>query len=327
MDSKVNIPSEKSVLLFLILILYFNPAAGQQTPEYPVSYRIFSPFILNPAIAGSKDFSSVDFISAWQGKSGSQILSANSRIITKSPGYVMSPNIKKFSSFGIGGYLFNEIKGPSQNIGLSGACSYQIPLDRQSLSFLSFGVAVKGVFNIMDSITSSDPGLSIPGKKLFYPNLDFGVYYYGPKLFAGVSGTNLLGNPENPDSLGVFRLPVSRRYLFIAGYKIILSRTYDIVLEPSFILNWDGSPYQWKFTDIVKPMLKLYMQGFCLGTYFNNYDNISFFLQYKYPVFYLGTFFEIPRNTPYFKKALNIEFTLGLNFSPIKSGNRKYYNW
>jgi type IX secretion system PorP/SprF family membrane protein len=326
MGLKIKISSFKSVLFFGIIILCIHPATGQQTPEYPVSYRIFTPFVLNPAIAGSKDFSSVDFISAWRGKSGSQILSANSRLITKSQGYVMSPNMKKFSSFGIGGYLFNENTSPYRNLGISAAVSYQIPLDRQSLSYLSYGVAVKGVYNIMDSIPSSEPGSVIPGKKIFYPNLDFGIYYYGPSLFAGVSATNLLGNPEDPDSLGVYRLPVSRRYLFIAGYKIILSGTYDIVLEPSFMLNWDGAPYQ-KFTNLVKPMLKLYMQGFCLGTYFNNYDNISFFLQYKYPVFYLGTFFEIPRNSPFFKKNLNVEFTVGLNFSPIKSRSSKYYHW
>lgn len=326
MDFRFYIPVVKSVLFFVILILHFNPAVGQQTPLYPVSYRIFSPFIFNPAIAGSKDFSSIDFVTGWKEESNSQIVSVNSRLTKKGPGYFMSPNVKKFRGLGIGGSLFNEKKSPSQNIGLSAVCSYQIPVDKQFLSFLSFGAAVKGVYNTMDSITSSDPGLSIPEKKTFYPNLDVGVYYYGPRLFTGISATNLLGNPEDPDTLGIFRIPVSRQFFFIAGYKILLNKSLGLVLEPSLILNADESRSQ-KITEIFKPMLKFYMQDFCLGTYFDNYDNISFFLQYKYPRFYVGTFFEIPRNAPYFKKALNVEFALGINFSPIKSLYLKYYHW
>jgi type IX secretion system PorP/SprF family membrane protein len=315
-----------SFVLLLIFPLTVNLSIGQQIPLVPVSYRIFSPFIFNPAIAGSKDFSSIDFISGWQGKSNSQIICINSRLTRKGPSYFMTSSNRQYSHFGIGGYLFNEKKSPSRNIGLSAVGSYQIPLNQQSVSFLSFGAAVKGVYNIMDSISSSDTLLSSPEKKIFYPNIDIGVYYYGPKLFAGFSATNLLGNPEDPDSSGVYRLPVARHYFFIAGYKIILSKSLDIVLEPSLILNMNGYRDQ-KATDILEPMLKLYLQSFCLGTYLNNYDNISFFFQFKYPKFYVGTFFEIPRNTAYYKKDINVEITFGMNFSVIKSRDLKYYHW
>jgi len=326
MAGKSNTSVLKSVLFILVIIFSLISSYGQQIPDYPVSFRVFSPLVLNPAIAGSKDFTSIDFISGWLGKSSSQILSLNSRLITSSPGYVMLPTIRKFSSFGIGGYLFNEKKSPAQNMGFSAIGSYQIPLDEKSVYYLSFGVAVKGIYNIMDSINSPDPGLRTPEKRLFYPNLDLGLYFYGPKLFAGMSAIDLLGNPEDPDSTGVFRLPVARHFYFITGYKFILSEAYDIVLEPSLIFNKNRYRNQ-KMSDILRPLVKLYMQGFCLGTYFNNYDNVSFFFQYKFPKFYLGTFFEIPRNSPYFIKPLNVEFTLGINYSTIKPGTRKTYNW
>jgi type IX secretion system PorP/SprF family membrane protein len=315
-----------SFVLFLIFPLTINLSIGQQVPLVPVSYRIFSPFIFNPAIAGSKDFSSIDFISSFQGKSYSQIISVNSRLTKKGPSYFMTSSNRQYSHFGIGGYLFNEKMSPSRNMGLSAVGSYQIPLDQKSVSFLSFGVAIKGVYNIMDSIYSSDTLLSFPGKKIFYPNIDIGIYYYGPKLFAGISATNLLGNPEDPDSSGVYRLPVARHYFLMAGYKIILSKSLDIVLEPSLILDLNGYTNQ-KARDFLEPMLKLYVQSFCLGTYFNNYDNISFFFQFKYPKFYVGTFFEIPRNTAYYKKNINVEITFGMNFSVIKSRDIKYYHW
>jgi len=326
MEFKPYISVLKRILFLLVFYSSCIPSNGQQVPLNPVSYRIFSPFIFNPAIAGSKDFSSVDIIVGKQGESNSQIICANTRLKKNGPGYFLSPNNKKFSNFGIGGFLFHEERSPSRNIGLSAIGSYQLPLDPQSLYFISFGVGVKGVYNIMDSITSSDPLLSTPGKKIFYPNVDAGIYFYGPKLYAGFSAVDLLGNPEDPDSTGVYRLPVNRHYYAIAGYKFILNSSLDIILEPSLLLNLTRFSNQ-KAVDFLEPMLKLYMKGFCVGTYFNNYDNLSFFFQFQYPKFYVGTFFEIPRNTPFYKKDLNIEITFGINFSVIKSRNLKYYHW
>jgi type IX secretion system PorP/SprF family membrane protein len=325
-DIKSNLTIFRIALLILLYALSFNLSYAQQTPYHPLSYRIFSPFLFNPAMAGSKDFSSLDVISGWQGKSNSQVICVNSRITKKGPSYFMAPDVKEFSNFGIGGYLFNEDYSPSHNMGAGAICSYQIPLDKQSLSFLSFGVAVKGIYNTMDSVYSADPGLSMPSESTFYPNLDAGIYYYGPSLFAGFSVTNLLGNPGDPDSLGIYRIPASRQYFFVAGYKFLISKPLNLVLEPSLIINGNTWRYH-KITDIIKPMLKIYAQDFCVGTYFNDYDNISFFFQYRYPRFYVGTFFEMPKKTAYYKKDLNVEFAVGVNFSAIKSKNLKYYHW
>jgi type IX secretion system PorP/SprF family membrane protein len=326
MSFKCTLSIKIRIIIPVILTWSIVPTFAQQIPQYPVSYRIFSPFIFNPAMAGSKDFSSIDLITGWNGKFNSQIISANSRLAKKGESYFMTPNTKKYSGFGIGGYLFNEKKSPSRNLGIAAAGSYQLPLDEQSVSFLSFGVAVKGVYNIMDSVFYSDPLMNTPEKRIFYPNFDAGIYYYSPKLFAGASAVNLLGNPEDPDSTGVYRLPVARHYYFIAGYKFTLSESLDIVLEPSLIINKNRYNNE-KASDFLEPMLKLYVQGFCLGTYLYDYDNISFFFQFKYPKFYVGTFFELPRKTPFYKKDINLELTFGLNFTVIRSRNIKYYHW
>jgi type IX secretion system PorP/SprF family membrane protein len=326
MSFKCTLSIKIRIIIPVILTWSIVPTFAQQIPQYPVSYRIFSPFIFNPAMAGSKDFSSIDLITGWNGKFNSQIISANSRLAKKGESYFMTPNTKKYSGFGIGGYLFNEKKSPSRNLGIAAAGSYQLPLDEQSVSFLSFGVAVKGVYNIMDSVFYSDPLMNTPEKRIFYPNFDAGIYYYSPKLFAGASAVNLLGNPEDPDSTGVYRLSVARHYYFIAGYKFTLSESLDIVLEPSLIINKNRYNNE-KASDFLEPMLKLYVQGFCLGTYLYDYDNISFFFQFKYPKFYVGTFFELPRKTPFYKKDINLELTFGLNFTVIRSRNIKYYHW
>jgi type IX secretion system PorP/SprF family membrane protein len=304
------------IIAFLVFILFENVSVGQQVPLNPISYRIFDPFIFNPAISGSKDFSSIDFIAAVQGSSKSQTLSWNTRLSKEIPGYFLSPGLIKFTNTGVGGYFFNERSDSSRNIGLGATFSYHIPLDHKHLRFLSFGASVKGVKFNRDEVISTDPGKRKPAKNVSYFNMDMGVYYYSPTFFSGVSVTNLLGNPEDPDILGEYDIPVTRQFFFQAGYKILLSRPLNIVLEPSILINDDGTSSQ-ETKDMFEPMLKFYFENFCLGSYFNDFDKMSFFLQYKYPRFYFGAFFQLPKNSPYYKQAMVAEITLGLNLTKL----------
>jgi type IX secretion system PorP/SprF family membrane protein len=304
------------IIVFFVSVLSDNVSLGQQVPLNPISYRIFNPFIFNPAISGSKDFSSIDFIAAVQGSSKSQILGGNTRLSKRVPGYFLSPDIKEFTNIGIGGYIFNDQSDTSRNFGIGAGFSYHIPLDKKHLKFLSFGASVKVVKFSRDEVTSTDPGLRQTAKNISYPNMDLGVYYYGPTFFTGISITNLLGNPEDPDITGEYDIPVTTQYFFQAGYKILLSRPLNIVLEPSILINDDGTSSQ-ETKDMFEPMLKFYFENFCLGSYFNDFDKMSFFLQYKYPRFYFGVFFQLPKNTPYYKQAMVAEITLGLNLTKL----------
>jgi type IX secretion system PorP/SprF family membrane protein len=305
-----------SAFLLFFLVISLKVVDAQQVPLNPVSYRIFDPFIFNPAISGSKDFLSIDIISASQRKSNSQLIGISTRLAKKAPLYLSSTGSKEFTRIGIGGYLFNDKIGLNRNLGAGITTSYHMPLNKQLLSFLSLGVTVKGVYNTY----SGDTDLGIPSSDTIFPNIDLGLYFYSPTFFAGVSATNLLGNPKGNDSISLSRLPVSRQYFFQAGYKIVISGTNNIVVEPSVIVNTEKFT-SLKVTDILEPMLKLYMENMCLGTYFNDFNKYSFFFQYKFPRFYLGTFFQLPRNSPYFKRDLLAEFTLGLNLSGTPAHN------
>ena len=78
---------------------------------------------------------------------------------------------------------------------------------------------------------------------------------------------------------------------------------------------------------MLEPALKLYASNLCVGTYFYDFDHISFFFQYKFPRFYLGTYFEIPKDTPFYKNPVRAEFAIGLNISSIKSGSLIFNHW
>jgi type IX secretion system PorP/SprF family membrane protein len=322
-DLKPDMHILKRVLFVFIMIFSFSVLKAQQSPLNTVSVWVFTPYVYNPAIIGSKDFLSVNLNSGFQGKSNSQIISWNARFSKTNSGYFSSPDIMKFKNFGIGGSVFRDFNGISKNIGLSLAGSYQIPLSTRELSFLSFGVSVKGVYNTLN-VSSIDSGIS--SKKTFYPNIDAGIYYFGTNFFTGISTTNMLGSPEKNDSLYILRIPASRQYFLVAGYKILISKPLNIVLEPSLLVSANDSTLR-KSSYNFNPVLRLYLENFCFGTSYNTDGKISFFTQYRYPTFYVGAYFEISEKSPFFKKSPIVEFTLGINIRSDKSRLSGHTHW
>jgi len=309
----------KSLLIFLFVIAGL-PVKGQQTPLNPISYWVFTPHIYNPAMVGSKDFLSVGINAAFQGAANTQLLSGNTRITKTNSGYFSSPDITEFRNIGVGAAVFNDFDGASRNTGLNVSGSYQIPLNTRKLSYFSVGLAVKTEFNSI----KSDVNKLV--KKNAYPNADIGVYYYGPNFFTGISAVNLLGSPWKPDSLGLFRVPVSREYFFTAGYKILLSKSLDIVLEPSVLILATDSTFS-KTGNNIYPILKLYMEDFCLGTSFHSGGKTSFFVQYRYPRFFIGAYYELANKTAYYKNKPTVQFTMGLNIQSDKSRLNHHSHW
>lgn len=309
-----------------ILIVVFNAVCitsyGQQVPVNPVSYRIYTPFILNPAAAGSKDFFSTEFLAGFQGKTYSQIVSGNARIGRKIPGYHSSPSTYSYTGVGVGASAFNDVRKDTVTSGAGVTLSYHYPLNSKKLSYISAGATIKGVYHFYNGDTS----LNIPFKEFFYPDLDIGIYYYSPTAYAGLSATDILGPPADADTLNTYSIPAARHYNLIAGYKILLSRSLNLVLEPSVIIVTDDS-LSFDIKKNIQPALKLYAGSFCLGTYFNDYSKISFFFQYRYPKFYVGTYFALPKDSPFFKKSPTAEIALGINFSRNGSGYTKNGHW
>jgi type IX secretion system PorP/SprF family membrane protein len=312
----------KVTLMVLGIIASVSNSEAQQTPLTPISNNVFTPFIINPAIAGSKDFMAIDFSAAIQGANKSQLLSGNTRIAKKGPKYFGAPVSRSYTQFGVGAAIYNDVIGSSRNLGLSAAASYHISLNDKNISFLSVGLAVKGIYNMMDSI----PDFSAPPKNSFIPNADAGIYYYGQYLYAGISATNILGNMLDSADLAIYDVPVSREYFLIAGYKFVISKSLNIVIEPSLIIDLNDS-LDFDMKETYNPMLKLYMEDFCLGGYLHDYNKLTFFFQYKFPRLYLGTLVDFPRDVPFYKKDLTIEIVAGVNFGSISRSSSVKWHW
>jgi len=309
----------KKTLLLIFLFIPFFLASAQETPVNPVSNKVFTPFIFNPAITGSKDFLSVDLLAALQNNQYTQILSANTRLKKRGRDQFLNSNVTEFSNFGIGGFAFNDLTGEHRNAGTGISGAYHIPLDREKISFLSVGAAAKGIYSHFPGDPDTDPVK--PERDSLLLNIDAGIYYYNPSFYAGISATNILSEPPVRDTI-----PVSREFFLTAGFKVVLSRRLNIVIEPSVIAN-TGDTLSDDLRDMIHPGLKLYLGNFCMGSYLNDYDRIPFFFQYKYPGFYIGTFFELPRNTPFYKKEITAEIVLGLNISKNHPSRNRKGQW
>jgi type IX secretion system PorP/SprF family membrane protein len=322
MNIKSKRQASRRLFLIFVLALSFFIANGQQTPLNPISYWVFTPYIYNPAIVGSKDFLSFGLNAAFHGESNSQLISGNSRISKTTSGYFSSPDIMEFKNIGVGGAVYKDINGLSKNIGISASGSFQIPLNISNLSFLSFGVSIKGVYNTLTD-TVGPPNSY---KNTLYPDFDLGVYYYGTSFYAGLSSTNILGNPWKSDSLEIFRIPVQRQYFFTAGVKILLSKSLNIILEPSALIVLNDST-MCNIPKNINPVLKLYLDNFCFGSAYNSNGNFSFFSQFRYPKFFIGAYYEMTKKTAYFKKNPTVEFTLGMNIQLDKSRLSNHSHW
>ncbi len=310
-------------VLISVFIFSFCITNGQQTPLDPISYWVFNPSIYNPGIVGSKDFLSIGVNAAFLGNANTQLISGDARISKAKSGYFNSPAIIEFKNIGVGGTVFQDNVGLSRNIGISASGSYQIPINTHKLSFLSIGASIKGEYSTISS-DSILPGSSL--RKTFYPNFDLGIYYYGTNFFTGISWINILGSPWKPDTLGYYKVPVSRQYFFTAGYKILLSKSLNIVLEPSVLISATDSTLG-KIADNINPILKLYLDNFCIGTSLHSGGKFSIFGQFRYPRLYIGAFYELESKTPYYKSDPVIEFTMGLNIQYDKSRLAKHSHW
>ena len=320
-------PATKKVLLIFLILSVCKLSDGQQMPFNPVSYRIYSPFLLNPGIAGSKDFFSLDLLAGFTGQSNSQLISGNTRIMKKQPEYLQAPATSTFSNFGVGGFLFRDYQVPGNSgdfysAGGGATFAYHIPVDREGLSFISIGATVKGISHHFNGDTVK----IIPSKSFTFPEADFGIYFYNPSFFAGISATNILPAKKDTAMVNPYVVPVSRQYNFMIGYKFVLSKSINLVLEPSIMVFTDDS-LSFNPRENIEPVIRLYASNFCIGTYFNDYSKVSFFFQYRYPRFYVGTYFALPKETAYYKKAITAEIAVGLNLSHSRGGYTKNALW
>jgi len=309
-----SVNSRIGVLFLWILILFSGTGLfAQDVPSKPLSIPVYHPMILNPGFVGSKDYTNISLTSRVLKSPDSQILNAHKRLMKRSGDY---------SRFGLGAYLSQEQLDPSWNAGAGVAISYHYALDDEHLHNLSGGLTAKGFLTVpkTDSELVDDSASAV-----FSPDLDAGMYYYGPHGFAGLSVTSLFGDDARDDTLNSFS-SIHRQYHIHGGYKFIVSKKHGIVIEPSLLVSLEDGT----FSEIQKhlvPYLKVYLQNFYIGSYLKDFDTFSLFFQYQFPRFYTGVFLEFPRVGYLNDDNIIFELSLGMNLGREGANFLKYRHW
>jgi type IX secretion system PorP/SprF family membrane protein len=291
-----------------------NTLDAQEIPSRPLSIPVYHPMVLNPGYVGSKDYTNIGFTTRIYKVPDNQVVSFHQR---------MSGANGFFSNVGIGGFIFQEQLEQSWNTGLAATVAYHYSIDQARLHNLSGGVTLKGILHVPKK-ESEIPDDSLSSS--FWPNMDLGIYYYGPTAFAGISITTLFGSGEDSESTWDPEAYNPRQYNLYGGYKFLLSRKNAIVLEPSLLVSVEDSTFS-ELPKHITPYLKLYLQNFYIGTYVKSKDIFALFFQYQFPRFYTGVFLEFPRVGFLNEDNIIFEISLGINLGKEDQRFLQFRHW
>jgi type IX secretion system PorP/SprF family membrane protein len=174
----------KKVTIILMLIIS-SAVYAQQDPLF--THYMFNKLAFNPAYAGSREVFSMELINRlqWVGiDRAPRTISFTAHTQLKNP------------HLGIGLYAYRDEVGPTVDYGAMGSFAFRVLFPT---SKLCFGVqAGFKHFDIdWDALDVKDPGdneLVNSIKSKVVPDVDFGIYYYGARFYAGVSSKHLLQN-------------------------------------------------------------------------------------------------------------------------------------
>jgi len=289
---------------FLLLAPEYLPA--QQLSSY--SQFMFNDYILNPAVVGTKDYYQIR---------------ANSRF--QWAGIVDAPQTVSFSVFGphsskdmgFGGYLINDVTGPTSHTGLYGSYAYNIAL--QNDIRLSMGLSFGILQNKVDGtkITLFEPNDEALKESVYAsvtPDATIGLYAYGENWYAGFSAFQLFAN-----SLKVYDVKnglnkLKTHYFLMGGYTFYVNK--DITVEPAVLVKKTSPvPMQININARVKYLKKVW-----LGAAFRSSDAVSIMVGYIHnEKYYFGYSYDIGLNDIRKYNFGSHEIMIGFRFSKIKN--------
>lgn len=212
--------------------------SGAQQREI-ISQYMFNPLLLNPAYAGSKQFSSSTFLfrKQWTGFDG-----APTTALASIHGLLENKRV------GLGAYICNDQTGITNRTDVFGSYAYHLPTNSGKISF-----GLEGGFSYFKSNVSEltvwdaqDPVYSQNSLTSFLPNFGAGVYFYSDVFYAGFSVPQLLSyDPLRPLSFKFDEAyHAARHYYFSTGY--VFESGYDIKIKPSLMFKYiKGAPVQY----------------------------------------------------------------------------------
>lgn len=216
----------KAKYIIMILVLFSIQGFAQQSSVF--NQYIFNPMTINPAYAGTKQWTSINSVysAQWIGVDGAPSTQ------------MISIEGAARESMGLGLQFINDRIGAQYQQSLYGSYSYILKLNEKFK--LSMGLAAGISYFTLDGTklnSETVDDVAIPVSRVTSLRLDpkFGLFLYSDRLYVGLSSTDLLGDIiQAPDG---FVTAQQRHYYLTAGYVFDLNE--DIKVKPSFLIRED----------------------------------------------------------------------------------------
>lgn len=235
----------KRLLFAFIFITSISAVSAQQIENFSLLRE--NAFVLNPAVAGTEGW--IHGVATFR-KEFLQINQSPYTALLAMNGMVLSKHI------GLGGYLIDDVTGPTSKIGANLAFAYNLPLQKRGDNgdpdhILSFGASVSIVQyrlngNDLQPNNPGDPQLTTAAATKIFPDASFGIYYkYRENFFAGFSVPQILGlNINYHSSDGIAAIQTVRQLNFLVGGKIPFDRG-KLSIDPIADVRYEkGAPPQ-----------------------------------------------------------------------------------
>lgn len=302
----------KKIIFSILFSISTLVMLAQQDALY--SQYMFNQFTINPAYAGTRNsLSSVLLLrNQWTGLSGSPN-TLNFSIHT--------PFSSKRMALGLN-FIADEI-GPSKNSSIMGTYAYHI---RTSKGKLSFGL--RGGFyssslnsNRLNFFNNNDIHNTGGVYQTVIPNFDFGVYYYTPKFYSGLSVNHLFDNNAVFQNSSQTHLYLNRHFFFNTGAVFV--KNENLVFKPSIMVRYNaGSPVSFDLNTSV-----LLKKTIWLGLTYRSSNNIIFISEYNVSDFLRVGYsydFDLSKLRKFHSGSHEIFIGCDLNFNKKVSKSPRY---
>lgn len=273
----------KYILLLTLLIGFATQLLqAQQVTQWSQFY--FNDFYLNPAVAGVKDYTHINVAvrRQWAGVKEApiaQVLSAH--------GYAGK-------GLGFGGYIVNEVAGPTRRTGMNLSAAYHLKLTKKTFGkrpakSLSIGLSFTLNQHYLDNekLTTFEPNdiAVIRGyNNQIMPDAHIGVYYHNAnKYYIGASVFNVIQSKTDLyDNLTKVNNSLKRHYFLTGGYNIELNNRFS--MQPALVFQMiEATPFQFDFN-----YRFIFDKTYSFGVGYRHLDAVSGHAAYEKGFFRIG---------------------------------------
>jgi type IX secretion system PorP/SprF family membrane protein len=295
-------------IILIISALLILTCSGINAQVAHFTQYMFNDFVTNPAVAGTNSYYQIrsNHRFQWIGLTDPPLTNTLS---------VYGPSSKQ--PMGVGGYIYNDVTGPTSRTGVSGSYAYNVAINNDIR--LSMGLSMGMLQYKIDGTQLSPKDISdLSIQPVVYstyvPDASVGVYAYSDDVwYAGLSVTQLFNNNLKifDEKNGMNRI---KSHIYITGgYKYEIDR--DFAIEPSAIIKI-SAPRMFQFDISTRVIWQEMVWG---GLAYRHKDACSILLGYAYDEkFYFGYAYDLGINSMRKYNSGSHEIMIGYRFKEMR---------